>query len=148
MGVNCNTTAGEEAAKERAKDTSPLIKLSGIQNRRKGHIKTLPQLVKYVGIEDLTIELGRFLNRKGVQHDDEDLRYTPCALFHQVEVPVQQFQTGEWTTQMVRCTVNKRYYGAHPRRDWAWYRVQNQARLKRQDKPLYGALREQLPVRL
>lgn len=131
----------------RAKDSAPLIRLSGIQNRGKGYVKTFGQLVKYVDLDEMNIEIGRYFGRKGLEYDENRLNHAACVLFHQIDVPVQQFQTGQWITQVLRCTVNKTFYGAQPRRDWVWYRVQ-QVRPNQRQKPLYGALRGRLPVRL
>jgi len=81
---------------------------------------------------------------------ESELLTFEIRLYHSIKVWVQEFQTGIWVPQSIRCTIQKPWYSDEPRNDWVWWTTWHERGTQRGalQKAPYGALKGRLPVRL
>jgi hypothetical protein len=108
-------------------------------------------LLRYVKIPEFMEATRRFFNAVRCKKIAEsELLTFEIRLYHSIKVWVQEFQTGIWVPQSIRCTIQKPWYSDEPRNDWVWWTTWHERGTQRGalQKAPYGALKGRLPVRL
>lgn len=126
------------------------------RHQGKGRIGTFAQLISHVKIPELlaatrcfyNFSRGEKIGQEARPILDSDLLDLEVRLYHSMKVWVQEFQTGKWTPQSIRCTVDKDWYNTGTRNDWVWWTTWHERQREALRKVPYGALRGRLPVKL